>query len=200
MARASGAHGNHHLIRKLAQCRQMYCVIYSCARAGPPACSKRRLAPRYGGTLVGRRAPRAAARCRAAVTPGRAALCGAPARPARARVYQASIRMPTVFSLGTGRTDFFLSSDHRLVSVCILRLCMHPVTSPVTAPAASVARHGTQVPHTHTQPQPHADRRLTHTAPRLVRGGGPGGRGGAGRARGGGPGARPLTSRCCCVS
>ena len=36
---------NHHLIRKLAQCRQMYCVIYSCARAGPSARGGRRVAP-----------------------------------------------------------------------------------------------------------------------------------------------------------
>lgn len=75
---------------------------------------------------------------------------------------------------------------------------MHPVTSPVTAcaghaPAASVARHGTQVPHTHTTATTshHADRRhSSHTAlceregtrPRAGRGG---------RAEG-----RSLTSRC----
>lgn len=115
-------------------------------------------------------------------------------------VFASTKRLYHVFSLGTGRTDFFLSSVHRLVSVCILRLCMHPVTSPVTAPAASVARHGTQVPHTHTQPQPHADRRHSSHTASCARVRGPGGRGGAGRARGGGPGARPLTSRCCCVS
>lgn len=36
---------NHHLIRKLAQCRQMYCVIYSCPLADPAA---------VGGLLLAR--------------------------------------------------------------------------------------------------------------------------------------------------
>lgn len=128
------------------------------------------------------------------VPPGRAEPRGASTRPARARVYQASIPNAPRFSLGTGRTDFFLSSDHRLVSVCILRLCMHPVTSPVTAPAASVARHGTPVPHTHTQPQPHADRRHSpHTASCARGRAGRAGRGGAGaRGRAGGRGHSPY--------
>lgn len=116
-------------IRKLAQCRQMYCVIYSCSLAGPSPGGGRGLAS------VLRRAPgRSVAPRRGVARP--------PADPAGpcSRSTKRLYRMPTVFSLGTGRTDFFLSSVHRLVSVCILRLCMHPVTSPVTACAGHSSR------------------------------------------------------------
>lgn len=114
--------------------------------------------------------------------------------------YQASIPNAHRFSLGTGRTDFFLSSVHRLVSVCILRLCMHPVTSPVTAPAASVARHGTQVPHTHTTATATTQTDDTHrTQPRARGYAGRAGRGGAGaRGRAGGA-ATHLTVLLCIV-
>lgn len=67
---------------------------------------------------------------------------------------------------------------------------MHPVTSPVTAcaghaPAASVARHGTQVPHTHTRHHQSPRRQTTLKPHSLVRARGYAAAGRAGRARGG---------------
>lgn len=69
--------------------------------------------------------------------------------------------------------------------------------APVTAPAASVARHGTRVPHTHTHATAttHSRRQMTlEPQPCATQGTRPrAGRGGTGRARGAG---LSLTSRC----
>lgn len=117
-------------IRKLAQCRQMYCVIYSCSLACPSADSGRHLTSVSRCTMVLLRAVEVKC-CPAINRFGRPVLA----------LYQASIsNAQFFFSLGTGQTDFFLSSVHRLDSVCILRLCMHPVTSPVTACAGHSSR------------------------------------------------------------
>ncbi|CAH0729202.1 unnamed protein product, partial [Brenthis ino] len=68
------------------------------------------------------------------------------------------------------------------------------IISLVTGELPSVARHGTQVPHVHTTPQPHADRRhSSHTALCEREGSRPRAGAGRGGGRAGGP---SLTSRC----